>query len=317
MASPERHLDSKLLNYPAAEITTSEGFLNLKPALETAIRRNPPPHGTLSMAEAQLTQPEFYGYESGALDSHIDNLCNNNFQFQVNDVSPSLNYIDSRPNSALGRVLEGLPKEQAEYRVQSQFTYNSGYAFMNNVPQQGDTSDPDVSSTFGVHPGQDHAQEEPYERGKQIDCDNYFLNKTFDDVQPHEPYLVHCQVVETVRKELEYEEKFHGRPALADESIRKRRRKPNEVNWKPESIFRSFVDCKPTNIHKSSYPDHVPMCSCFGRINMREAKAWSRQPNKPKRQKRNDGSLRYVRPQGRSDVASRDLNFFAMGSIRH
>lgn len=97
----------------------------------------------------------------------------------------------------------------------------------------------------------------------------------------------HFAIRNTIKDEFELEDKYHrlsrrGRQALPRD---KRRRNSMECEWKPESVYKTYVDCKPAFFEKSDYQDHIPASSCFGKINMRIPKAWSRGPNRPKRRR--------------------------------
>lgn len=71
----------------------------------------------------------------------------------------------------------------------------------------------------------------------------------------------------------------------------KKRRNPATLcEWKPESVFKTFVDSKPPFFDKTDYQDRIPKTSCFGKINMRVPKAWSRGPNRPKRSRNQKAS---------------------------
>lgn len=61
-----------------------------------------------------------------------------------------------------------------------------------------------------------------------------------------------------------------------------RRRTSSLLEWEPELVFKTFVAAKPTFFDSSDYKDHVPQRLCFGKINMRSAKAWARGPNRRK-----------------------------------
>lgn len=107
-------------------------------------------------------------------------------------------------------------------------------------------------------------------------------------VAPHSPRLVSRQVVQTVRAEQRVEDCFLQNQARGNGFRPKlrRRRKPQESAWKPESVYKTYVDLKPTFFDRTNYQDVVPYASCFGKINMRIPKAWSRGPNRPKRRRR-------------------------------
>lgn len=97
----------------------------------------------------------------------------------------------------------------------------------------------------------------------------------------------HALVLQTVRREFAVEDRYRRRIARVGgtrERVR-RRRDLTDYLWKPESVYKTFVDCKPFFFDKTSYQDHIPTSLCFGKINMRIPKAWTRGPNKPKRRK--------------------------------
>lgn len=97
----------------------------------------------------------------------------------------------------------------------------------------------------------------------------------------------HALVLQTVRREFAVEDRYRRRIARAGyarERVR-RRRDLSDYEWKPESVYKTYVDCKPHFFDKTSYQDYIPRSLCFGKINMRIPKAWTRGPNKPKRQK--------------------------------
>lgn len=250
--------------------------------------------------------------------SHLDHMSVGGFEFNIGSSEDNIHYMSSRPSSPMGNVLDELPREHTGYRLQASFYSKPDFSpSLSNIKYESQGQNNLSYATYQSLFVQDGASPKEEVRNRQeLEADNCHLNKYFDGVRPHDSYAVHCQVVETITRELEYESKFQNKKLdLDDKPTRKRRRKPHEVNWKPESIFRSYVDCKPADINKTSYPDNVPMCSCFGRINMREAKAWSRQPNKPKKQRikmnppetlhQRRGSQNRVRP-----ASSHDQNSF-------
>lgn len=98
-------------------------------------------------------------------------------------------------------------------------------------------------------------------------------------------YRTHQLVRESVTREFQMEEWFKYSPPACRKSKTKKRRHPHECEWKPESVYKTFVDCKPDYFDRSNYQDFVPRSLCFGKINMRIPKAWSRGPNRPKRRK--------------------------------
>ncbi|SGZ56207.1 CIC11C00000004675 [Sungouiella intermedia] len=101
-------------------------------------------------------------------------------------------------------------------------------------------------------------------------------------------FHVHCAIRNTVRKEFKLEDNYRRliSGGLLTLPRDKKRRNPTDCDWKPESIYKTYVDCKPEFFEKSDYQDHIPTSSCFGKINMRIPKAWSRGPNRPNRPKR-------------------------------
>ncbi|CAN3353973.1 hypothetical protein DICA4_B00782 [Diutina catenulata] len=66
----------------------------------------------------------------------------------------------------------------------------------------------------------------------------------------------------------------------------KRRRSPmtDELVWEPQALFSAFTDCKPKDLKgDNGFFKQIPVVSCFGKINMRQRRAWSRGPNKKQR----------------------------------
>lgn len=107
----------------------------------------------------------------------------------------------------------------------------------------------------------------------------------FDQVSRQNPYLVHRLVMKTIHMEFAIEDQYTSGASQRSHLIRiRKRRKPQECEWKPESVYKSYVECKPPFFEKSDYQDFIPKSSCFGKINMRIPKAWTRKPNKPKKQ---------------------------------
>lgn len=98
-------------------------------------------------------------------------------------------------------------------------------------------------------------------------------------------YKTHQLVRESVTREFQMEEWFKFSPPASRKSKTKKRRHPHDCEWKPESVYKTFVDCKPDYFDRSNYQDFVPRSLCFGKINMRIPKAWSRGPNRPKRRR--------------------------------
>lgn len=111
-----------------------------------------------------------------------------------------------------------------------------------------------------------------------------------NSVRPQNAYKTHLVVRRSVQTEFAFEDAYRRevRANCVASPREKRRRSPKERDWKPESVYKTFVDCKPSFFDKSDYQDRVPATSCFGKINMRIPKAWSRGPNRPvKRMKLN------------------------------
>lgn len=98
---------------------------------------------------------------------------------------------------------------------------------------------------------------------------------------------IHCAIRNTIKHEFQIEDNYHQltRRGLLALPRDKRRRNPTVCEWKPESVYKTYVDCKPVFFEKSDYQDHIPSSSCFGKINMRIPKAWIRGPNRPKRRR--------------------------------
>lgn len=304
---------------------TSEEHLDIPPFHDTSYNHNAQ-LGSLDLSGAASSQQEFFTYEPDGIGPTLDAINDDSLDFHLESHAALLQYMNTRPDSAFGNVLDEIPRENLEYRDSTSYSSHRLFSpdFMTGNLKFQKLSDNSLrySNYQDIQPLP--GLERLSERTKnETDADQCHLNEYFDGVNPYDSYTVHCQVVDTITRELEYESKFQsGELNLENRPPRKKRRKPNEVDWRPESVFRSYVDCKPADIHKTSYPDHVPMCSCFGRINMREAKAWSRQPNKPKRQRikaeaKNRG---YTRRRGESyeqppEVKEENTDFFVVCSI--
>lgn len=268
------------------------------------------PLGSLDLSSISASQHEYFTYETDNLGTNLDAINENSLEFNIETPAPQLQYINSRSDTTYGNVLDDVPRDNVEYREAMSFSSNRLFSpdFTTNSQKFPQSSDNSIEYSSYQDSQLNAALAKPSERVRhEAEGDQCHLNEYFDGVHPYDSYTVHCQVVKTITRELEYETKFqNGELDLEDRPARKKRRKPNEVNWRPESVFRSYVDCKPADIHKTSYPDHVPMSSCFGRINMREAKAWSRQPNKPKRQriKKEENIKAYNRGPGNPNLNS-------------
>ncbi|GEQ69105.1 hypothetical protein JCM33374_g2776 [Metschnikowia sp. JCM 33374] len=116
-------------------------------------------------------------------------------------------------------------------------------------------------------------------------------NCYFNQVTNQNPYLVHESVLKTIRMEFALEDSYKSVLPQKNEQIRiRKRRKPQECDWKPESVYKIYVECKPEFFEKTDYQDRIPSRSCFGKINMRIPRAWSRKPNKSKKRKMSSSS---------------------------
>lgn len=69
------------------------------------------------------------------------------------------------------------------------------------------------------------------------------------------------------------------RPRLKDDVVYIQESKNHILVWKPLSIYSAFTSNKIKIVDNID----VPSTSCFGKINMRNKRAWSRSPNKSKR----------------------------------
>lgn len=125
-------------------------------------------------------------------------------------------------------------------------------------------------------------EDEPVENGQLGQMSGY------DEVRLQDAQHTHKLIRKLIRDEFRLEDRYRqdirdgGHYSPRD----KRRRNPLECEWKPESVYKTYGDCKPEFFDKSDYQDNIPYSSCFGKINMRTPKAWSRGPNKPKRKRR-------------------------------
>ncbi|OBA19975.1 hypothetical protein METBIDRAFT_13003 [Metschnikowia bicuspidata var. bicuspidata NRRL YB-4993] len=116
-------------------------------------------------------------------------------------------------------------------------------------------------------------------------------NCYFNQVTNQNPYLVHESVLKTIKLEFALEDSYRSIRPQRNEQIRiRKRRKPQECDWKPESVYKIYVECKPDFFEKTDYQDRIPNRSCFGKINMRIPRAWSRKPNKSKKRKMSSSS---------------------------
>lgn len=110
-----------------------------------------------------------------------------------------------------------------------------------------------------------------------------------------EAKVVSASVNKTIDDEFELKSKYFRsfnnslkrRQKSQPEEIRSKIRKRNnpttdEVEWKPLSIFTVYTNFKPEAIDDTDYFENIPQTSCFGRLNMRVKRAWTRGPNKVK-----------------------------------
>lgn len=120
----------------------------------------------------------------------------------------------------------------------------------------------------------------------------YNHDSLFDQVSNQNPYLVHKKVLDTIHMEFALEDRYNSLGPSRHERVKiRRRRKPQSCEWKPESVYKCYVECKPGFFEKSDYQDNISQSSCFGKINMRIPRAWSRKPSELKRRKIEDTSL--------------------------
>lgn len=108
-----------------------------------------------------------------------------------------------------------------------------------------------------------------------------------------EARVVSASVNKTIDDEFELKARYFS---SFDNSLKKRRRSQpegskirkrnntttDEVEWKPLSIFTVYTNFKPDAIDDTDYFENIPHTSCFGRLNMRVKRAWTRGPNKVK-----------------------------------
>lgn len=284
MANARRLYDLSLPNYATTHTTSSEELLDIPTYGSSPYIHNTAPNDSFDVTNTLNPQQGYFDCETNELEDELHDIQVGGIDFSVTPTVNQIHYISSKPSLAINNTLDILPRGIGDYPHLNQY-YNE--LFIQNLDSPNTKPRKDAMLMYGSSRDFDDNQQtyrltEPLSMRQDTDSD--YLNEYFNGVKAFDPYVVHLRVIATYKKELEYETRFqNGQFDLEDRPSRKRRRKPNEVDWKPESIFRSYVDCKPMDIQRSSYPDNVPMSSCFGRINMRGAKAWSRQPNKPKR----------------------------------
>lgn len=61
-----------------------------------------------------------------------------------------------------------------------------------------------------------------------------------------------------------------------------KKNKRSRMEWKPLSVFTIYTSAKSDMIEETDFLENIPYTSCFGRINFRMKRAWSRGPNKIK-----------------------------------
>lgn len=61
-----------------------------------------------------------------------------------------------------------------------------------------------------------------------------------------------------------------------------KKNKRSRMEWKPLSVFTIYTSAKSDRIEETDFLENIPYTSCFGRINFRMKRAWSRGPNKIK-----------------------------------
>lgn len=106
------------------------------------------------------------------------------------------------------------------------------------------------------------------------------VKKTIDD-----EFKVHSKYV------TDFESQKNRKTVTPPKSPPKKQHKRNNpgadlVEWKPLSIFTAYTDIKSEAIENTDYFDNIPSSSCFGRLNMRVKRAWTRGPNKNKTKKK-------------------------------
>lgn len=91
-------------------------------------------------------------------------------------------------------------------------------------------------------------------------------------------------VLRTVQREFRLEDQYRASIYGKKPAPRKKWRAPHRRSeWRPESVYKTYVELKPSFFDRSDYQDNIPSGSCFGKINMRVPKAWTRGPNRAKR----------------------------------
>lgn len=79
----------------------------------------------------------------------------------------------------------------------------------------------------------------------------------------------------TIHQEFAATDRFRSR--LRRRRMERRKKGLQGVcEWRPELLYKTFVDCKPDFFEGSEYSDYVPLALCFGMINLRLPNAWRR-----------------------------------------
>lgn len=97
----------------------------------------------------------------------------------------------------------------------------------------------------------------------------------------------------TVRLEFAATDRFRSR--LGRMEGRRKKGLQGVCEWRPELLYKTFVDCKPDFFDGSEYADHVPLALCFGMINLRLPNAWRRRTDGVARASRGARAARQYR----------------------
>lgn len=146
-----------------------------------------------------------------------------------------------------------------------------------------------------IHPPQLHPPQYTiaiYSTAQSVALDQPTIVRALDQekmasyVRTHSARRTSENVAATIRREFRVEDRFRARLAAGNPQGPKNKRRRNPATgsvWKPESVYKTFVECKPLFFDRTNYQDKIPGSSCFGKINMRCSKAWSRGPNRKRR----------------------------------
>lgn len=299
--------------YIASTKNNSEEYLNLLSYSAKALGDNSVLELVIS-SEVTSMQTDFYDFQNDALGEQMPSFHNNDLSL-INEIPEQLHYNNAHTSPKSNFQLSN----DNDFEIQSrQFNsyYSQGFEDNNyGLKNLFNGEDPRIhNSDLQLHSGNT-------EKGRarlRLDpyTDEAYLNTYFLNVRRRDPYLVHCQVVETYRMELEHEARYlNGEIDGISNPPRKRRRRPNEVEWKPDSIFRACGNGKSKK--KPLYLDSLPRSSCFGKINMRVVNAWKRQPNKHKHRKtlNNRGSRDGLSKHHNELSDDNDPDFFGIDEI--